>query len=171
MRKAKTILSIIAAIMIFESAAFAQIEKQIAVIRAEVQQINKSSAKYTKMTKNLNNLSAEGAEVTYYSSGKGLKKIVAKIYGETGNTINEYFYQGEDLIFVFQKANRYDKPIDGGRAPKTVKVEELRAYLEGGKCIRLLKGKKTIKPSTIEFDEEIYAIVETADQIKAAYDR
>ena len=160
-----------AAVLVFSMAGSAQTEKQIAAIRSEIRQINKGSAKYAKKTKNLDNLSTEGAEVTYYTSGKGLKKIVAKIYGESGNSVAEYFYVGEDLIFVFEKSNYYDEPLQGSRTPKVARTEETRAYFEGGKCIRLLNGKKIVKPDTIEFDEEIYAIVETADQIKAAYDR
>lgn len=170
MRNAKFILLAAIAIVVFASASFAQTEKQIAAIRAEVQAINKGAAKYTKKTKNLYDLSTEGAEVTYYTSGKDLKKIVAKIYGESGNKTNEYFYQGEDLIFVFEKLNHYDNPIGAATSPKVVRVEETRAYFEGGKCIRLLNGKKTIKADTVEFDEQIYEIVETADTIKGGFD-
>ncbi|MEJ7848782.1 MAG: hypothetical protein WKF92_11910 [Pyrinomonadaceae bacterium] len=103
MRNAKFILLAGIVIVVFTSALFAQTEKQIAAIRAEVQAINKGAAKYTKKTKNLYDLSTEGAEVTFYTSGKGLKKIVAKIYGESGNNTNEYFYQGKDLIFVLKR--------------------------------------------------------------------
>ncbi len=171
MRSAKFILLVVTAIVGFNSVIFSQTEKQIATIRTEVQAINKASAQYTKKTKILYDLSTEGAEVTYYTSGKGLKKIVAKIYGESGNKTNEYFYQGEDLIFVLEKLNHYDKPIGAAKSPKVVRVEETRAYFEGGKCIRLLNRKKTIKANTSEFDEQIYQIVETADQIKAAFGR
>lgn len=171
MRNAKFIVLVVTAIVVLTSAAFTQTEKQIAAIRTEVQAINKGAAKYTKKTKNLYDLSTEGAEVTYYTSGKGLKKVIAKIYGESGNKTNEYFYQGEDLIFVFEKLNHYDKPIGVTNSPKVVRVEETRAYFEGGKCIRLLNGKKTIRADTIEFDEQIYQIVEVADLIKAAFDR
>lgn len=171
MKNIKDIVLIFAFAAILASASFAQSEKQVAMIRADVQQINGASSKYGKKTKNVDDISTEGAAVTYYTSGKGIKKITAKIYGETGNTTNEYFYRGEELIFAFQKANYFDKPIDGGRAPKVIKVEEIRAYFEGGKCIRLLSGKKIVKPGTIEFDEQVYAIGETAAHLKFAYDR
>ena len=87
MRSTKFMLLACAAVLVFSMAGSAQTEKQIAAIRSEIRQINKGSAKYAKKTKNLDNLSTEGAEVTYYTSGKGLKKIVAKIYGESGNSV------------------------------------------------------------------------------------
>lgn len=171
MKNTKYIVLILAASAILVSPSFAQPEKQTAAIRAEVQQINAAAGEYEKKTKNIEDISTEGAEVTYYTSGKELKKVVAKIYGETGNTSSEYFYRGEDLIFAFQRSQHFDKPIDGGRVPKVVRIEELRAYFDAGKCIRLLNGKIAVKAGTIEFDEQIYAIGETAAHIKSAYDR
>ena len=89
--------------LIFGSAVFAQIDQDIKAIRAEVATINKSAAKYTKKTRNVDGISLEGTEATYYVSGKGLKKISAKMYGETYNATVEIYYSGEEMIFAFMR--------------------------------------------------------------------
>ena len=142
-------------LVFFGNAIFAQNnEKQITAIRAEVAATNKAAAKYSKKTKNVDNISLEGAQATYYVSGKGLKKIVAKMYGESYNATGEFYYQGEDLIFAFVKFNKYEMPIgSGGKSPKIVSTEEQRLYFAGGDLIRLLLGKKELKPGDERYAE------------------
>lgn len=162
--------------MLFISAAVdgslqGQTQKQIAAIRSEVNQINKNALSYTKMTRNIEGLSTEGSVATYFLSGKGLKKITAKIYGETFNTTTELYYSGEELIFAFQKASLYERPIGGSKTPKIVRVRETRLYRDGGKSIRILLGKIELKQDDVKYTETEYEIIELADQLKAAVDR
>lgn len=145
------------------------VEKQIAAIRAEVAAINRAGAKYTKKTINVEGVSLEGTEATYYVSGKGLKKIAAQIYGESFRATLELYYQGEDLIFAYQKTSRYKESIGTGKTPTIVRTEETRSYFTGGKMIRFLDGKKQIAPNAIEFDEQAYSTMEISDQLKKAY--
>jgi hypothetical protein len=145
-------------------------EKQIAVIRAEVAAINKSAAKYTKKTKNVDDISLEGTEATYYVSGRGLKKIVARIYGESYNATGEYYFTGEELIFAFVKFNKYDRPLgSGGRSPKVARTEEQRFYFSGGNLIRLLIGKKELKPDDERYTGLKDEATATSDKLKESY--
>src|ERR1051326_142624 len=102
----KKIFLVTALLMLLGSSILAQnAEKQITEIRAEVAAINKSAAKYTKTTKDVEGISLEGTEATYYVSGRGLKKVVARIFGESYNAVGEYYYSGEELIFAFVRFN------------------------------------------------------------------
>lgn len=148
--------------------ALAQTEKRIAAIRAEVAAIDKAAGGYDKKTKNIDGVSTEGTEATYYLSGKGLKKIVARVYGETFRATVEFYYNGEDLLFAYQKVSRYNGSIGANSPPKTARIEETRLYRSGGKTIRILSGKKVLKPSGIEFTEKEYEMIEFSDQLKAA---
>lgn len=148
----------------------AQIEKQIAAIRADVNLINKSAGKYHKSTKNVDGVSLEGTEATYFTSGRGLKKIVAKLYGETFRATAELYYKGEEMIFAFQRVARYDTHIGMKPPPRVVRFEEKRLYRSAGKTIRILSGKAQLKPGDIEFTESEYEIIELADQLKAGFD-
>lgn len=142
--------------------AFAQTENQIVKIRAEVAAINKAATKYKKTTKDVEGVSLEGTEAAYYHHAGDLKKITAKIYGESYNATGEFYYRGGELIFAFIKNNRYDVPIGGsGRAPKVVRTEEQRFYFADGELIRLLVGKKELKSTAeryVELKEQVVGI-------------
>ncbi|MGH9949095.1 MAG: hypothetical protein ACRD6X_18140 [Pyrinomonadaceae bacterium] len=151
--------------------ANAQIAKQISSIRAEVNLINKNAPKNDNKTRNVEGISLEGAEATYYLSGKGLKKIAAKIYGETFRSTVELYYSGEEMIFAYQRIERYDTQIAVTPPPKVVKIIETRTYFSGGKAIRVIEGKKTIAPATIEYRDTAAAMNELSDKLKAAFDQ
>lgn len=156
--------------LIFGFSTFAQtVEKQVAAIRAEVSAINKAGAKYTKKTMSVEGISLEGTAATFYVSGKGLKKIVAQIYGETYRATLELYYQGEDLIFAYQKMSRYRESIGTGKTPVIVRTEETRSYFTGGKMIRFLDGKKQVKADSVEFDEQAYSTMEISDTFRREF--
>lgn len=151
--------------------AEAQIEKQIASIRSEVNLINKNAPKYDKKVKNIDGLSTEGSEVTYFISGRGLKKVVAKVYGETFRATTELYYSGEEPIFVFRRIERYDTQIGMTPPPKVIRVDETRLYRSGEKSIRILSGKTQLKAGDVKFTEAEYELIELSDMLKAAFDR
>jgi 3'-phosphoadenosine 5'-phosphosulfate sulfotransferase len=155
--------------LIFGSAIFAQTDKQIAAIRAEVAAINKSAAKYTKKTKSIEGISLEGAEATYFVAGKGFKKVLAKIYGETYNSTGEFYYSGEELIFAFVKFNKYDTQIGIKPPPKVVRTEEQRLYFAGGDLIRMLVGKSELKSDNDRYTELKDAITDISKKLQESY--
>lgn len=160
----------VAVIIFTVSVAFAQkSEKQIAAIRTEVKRINKNASSYNRKTESIEGISLEGTEATYYSSGKSLKKISAKIYGETYRATAELFYRDEQLIFAFQRVEKYDTQIAVDPPPKVVKIEEIRSYFANGKMIGFLQGKKVIKPGNAAFKKEEKDTVEFSDKLKAVF--
>jgi len=148
-----------------------QTEKQIAAIRADVKLIDKSSSKYSKKEKDVDGISLEGARATYFLSGKGLKKIVAKIYGETFRATAEIYYSGEEMIFAFQRLEKYDTHIAMNPPPKVIKVIESRVYFSSGKAIRVIEDKKTHAPGDSEFRAAEEAINDLSSKLKAALDQ
>ena len=166
--KTKLLILTIATFIGIQTVFAQSVEKQIVAIRAEVTAINKNAKSYKKTTKDVEGVSLEGTEATYFVSGKGLKKITAKIYGESYNATAEYYFQGEDLIFVYEKMNKYNGTV-GMSNLKVVKVEESRMYFSDGKMIRHLLGKKQIKAGSTEFDEKAYSTMEISDTLKRAF--
>jgi hypothetical protein len=165
----KKLIWMISIIAIFAGAAFAQVTKQITGIRAEVAAINKAAKGYKKKTKDVDGVSLEGTQATYFASGKGLKKITARMYGETYNASAELYYKGEEVIFIYIKMNKYDTQIGMDPPPKVVRIEEERYYFAGGELIRLLKGKKELKPADEEYSEMKQGILEMEKGLKEAY--
>lgn len=157
------------ATFILSQAIFAQsVENQVAAIRAEVTAINKAAKGYKKTTKDVDGVSLEGTQATYFSSGRGLHKITAKMYGETFQATGEYYFQGEELIFAYEKMSRYNGQIGLSKPVKVVKVEEKRMYLSDGKIIKFLLGKKAIKSSSEEWQEAESGLLEVVKTLKDA---
>ncbi len=148
----------------------AQTEKEVARIRNEVTLINKNAKTYSKINKDVEGISLEGTTATYFVSGKGLKKITAKLYGETYNASVELFYSGEQLIFAYQKMNRYDTQIGLEKPVKVVKVEEKRLYFVNENMVKLLIGKANIKKSNDKWQESVDEIIDIANKLKTAYE-
>ena len=55
--------------------------------------------------------STEGGEAVYFFTGNALRKIIAKLYGETFQQINEYYLLNGKLSFVFEKQLKYNRPM------------------------------------------------------------
>ena len=148
------------------NSAFAQTEKEIVKIRAEVTAIEKGAAKFTKTTKDVEGISLEGTEATYFYSKGDLRKITAKMFGETYNATGEFYYRDGELIFAFLKHNQYDTQIAMNPPPKVVRVEEQRFYFAGGNLIRLLIGKKELKSGNERYAELKDSIADIAGKLE-----
>jgi len=122
-------------------------------IRAQVAAINKDAPKYTKTTKDVEDISLEGTQATYYLTGKDVRKITAKMYGETYKATGEFYYRNGELIFAFLNHSQYDTQIGLGKAPKVIRVEEQRFYFTSGELIRLLVGKKELKSADERYSQ------------------
>ena len=132
--------------LIWTNSAFAQTEKEVVKIRADVAAINKGAAKYTKILKDIEDISLEGAEATYYHLAGKVKKITTEMLGETFNSTGELYYKDRQLIFAFIKRRQYDTQIGVEPPPKVVDTQEQRLYFAAdGRLIRLLIGKKESK--------------------------
>ena len=143
------------------------VEKRVSEIRAEVNAINRNAVKHTKTTRNVEGVSLEGTEATYYRSSKDLKKITAKIYGETYISTAELYYKNGELLFAFLKRGEYDMPIGTGASPRVVRTEERRFYFRSdGELIRLLVGREELKPSDERYPELKDEIISLSSKLK-----
>ncbi len=148
---------------------FGQTAKQITAIRNEVQTINKNVNNYAKTTKDVDGISLEGTEATYFASGKDLKKIVAESYGETYKALTELYYSGDKLIFVYRKFSSYDTQVGMTPPPKVIKVKESRFYFADGKMIKFLNGKVSVKSTAKFWLDSESETVQMAEKLKAAF--
>jgi hypothetical protein len=67
----------------------------------------------------------------------GLRKLVAKVYGEIGQAREEYYFWDDRLFFVLRVKLRYDKPFG-----KVVSKPEERFYFADDALIRWLDPRK-----------------------------
>lgn len=119
-----------------------QEKESITSIRERYAAVNKNLAKYRVVKKELSGFSTEGGELVAYFDGATVVKAVANHLGETGRSLEEFYYRGGKLIFVFSRRETYDAPMSG----KVSKTEEERFYFADGRLIRWLDNRGRVVP-------------------------
>jgi hypothetical protein len=131
--------------------ASAQVEDPIESIRRHYAAINRSTAKYKKVKKELSGFSAEGGQMVAYFAGPSIMKIAATFYGESGKASEEYYYHGDQLIFVLRTDYQYSQPLSG----KVVKTTLNRFYFSGDKLIRWIdENGKQVASDKSEYQDK-----------------
>ena len=138
----------------------AQAKDPLLAIRQQYAAINKRSARYRKVKKDLSGYSLEGGELVAYFDGPAIAKIVARHLGESGNTVEEYYYRNGQLIFVFEKVSRYSRPLSG----KVVSAVENRFYFQDDDLIRWLGEKGKEVPVSEEYRLKEKVLLENSNQ-------
>lgn len=117
------------------------LEGKVKAIRHRYDEIERSLGRCKQVERDVFGESAEGGVLTGYFSGKSLRKLEAKFYGETGQAIEEYYFWNDQLFFVSQVVSRYDKPLSGVVKSKS----QERFYFAEGALIRWLDpGEKEV---------------------------
>ena len=138
----------------------AQVKDPIASIRQQYAAINKRAARYRKVKKELSGYSLEGGELAAYFDGPAIVKIVARHFGESGNTVEEYYYRNGQLIFVFEKVSRYSRPLSG----KVISAVENRFYFQDDDLIRWLGEKGKEVPVSEEYRLKEKVLLENSNE-------
>ena len=121
-----------------DASADSAVEKEVKTIRSRYDAVEKGLSRCKQVKRDLPDESAEGGELTAYFSDQSLCKLVAKVYGETGQAREEYYFWDERLFFVLRVESRYDKPLSGKVKTKT----EERFYFADDALIRWLDPRK-----------------------------
>jgi len=120
----------------------------IQTIRQQYAAINRNTAKYKKVKKELLGFSAEGGVLIAYLSGPSIVKISATYYGEMGRATDEFYYSNDKLIFVFRRHSHYRAPLTG----KVVRITEARYYFKDDKLIKWIgEDGKEVSSASSEF--------------------
>jgi hypothetical protein len=136
-----------------------QTTRQLQSIRKQYAAINTRVGRYKKVKKELSGFSLEGGEMVAYFEGPAIMKIVATHYGESGQTLEEYYFANEKLIFVFHKESRYSRPLSG----KVVHSFENRFYFANDKLIEWLNSMGRPAPNGIaDYQEKQDEFLETS---------
>lgn len=132
----------------------------VRAIRQHFTTINKGTRRYKKIKKELAGFSAEGGELVAYLDGQAIVKIVATYFGETGRSLEEYYYWNGELIFALRKEMTYDQPLSG----KVVRSEENRFYFENRKLIRFIdQDGKQVHSADPDFSKQQQEYVDASD--------
>jgi hypothetical protein len=150
------------------SVTLAQAGDPISRIRAEVRRIDGSAHKFRKQTRSVEGISLEGTEATYFTENGRLRKITARIFGESFRATAELYYANEKLIFVFQRVERYNGHFASDPPPKTAGFGETRAYFNSGIAFRVLKNDKVLPAGSADLHDALTEIERLADDLRRA---
>lgn len=136
----------------------------IARIRAAFAAIEREADRYRQTKHELIDLSLEGGELTGYYRGRELRKLHARLFGETWQGTQEYYLADGRLIFIHTVQERYDQPF--GQVQWTIAH---RFYFDGGRLIRHIR---TVRPAAggedlSMFDPELPVLLRTAELFAA----
>ncbi|MGG5210264.1 hypothetical protein ACQWU4_15180 [Chryseobacterium sp. MIQD13] len=135
-------------------------------IRANFKRIN-SITKWTSVKKrDIEGESAEGGEAVFYKKNGRLEKVTARLYGEMGQVLTEYYLLDGHLSFVFEKIYKYNRPLfydvkamkENNDTEafdfKKSETEENRNYFEKGKLIHVINSLDCGAPFSSEYIKE-----------------
>jgi hypothetical protein len=132
------------------------VEEKVKSIRAKYAAIEKQLKDCRQVKRDLPDESAEGGELIAYLKDSSLRKLSARLFGETGKVLEEFFFADGQVIFVFRGETRYTEPNSGVVKSKT----EQRFYFADGKLIRWLNPDNkdvTGDPAKAERERELVA--------------
>ncbi|MDV3752930.1 hypothetical protein CMU19_16230 [Elizabethkingia anophelis] len=110
--------------------------------------------------------SAEGGEAKYYYQKNKLEKIITRIFGESGQTLTEYYLLNGQLSFVYEKNYKYNRPLYyDTKAMKEnndteafdfdkSEITENRGYFVNGKLIHILNSEDYGAPYSSDYIAE-----------------
>lgn len=109
---------------------------------------------YEKKVVDLTEVSSEGGTLEEYYYESKLRKKVYTLYASMGKSVLEYFYDENQLFFVFRKDLNYDRPayVEGYSIKETV---ENQYYFHNERLIGWLdKNKKEVLINSDTFRNE-----------------
>lgn len=122
---------------------------------------NWSNVKFTEI-----NYSTEGGTATIYKDDTGIRKIIARYYGETYQALREYYFKDNELFFLIEKTLHYNRPIYYGEAEKKANnddqsfnpllstLKEFRHYFSNGALIHQVDMQDTYAKFDSDYLEE-----------------
>lgn len=80
-------------------------------IRIDYQRIQEELPQYTTKTISVDEMSAEGGELTGYYNDSILQKIAAVFFGERGKQLMDFYYKDTIPIFIVSTRHSYNRPM------------------------------------------------------------
>lgn len=135
-------------------------------IRSNFKRINSIKKWSSIKKKDIEGESAEGGEAVFYEQKGRLEKITARLYGEMGQVLTEYYLLNGKLSFVFEKIYTYNRPMfyDAKAMKenndteafdfKKSEIEENRNYFEKGKLLHAINSLDCGAPFSSDYIAE-----------------
>jgi hypothetical protein len=131
-------------------------DQNILAVRNACQTINSKNLKKQHFRYESDGCVEDGV-VDYFIDNKEIVKIIESGAIGDGSWVNEYYYDSGKVIFCFEK-------LVGGPAIGKVTTSEYRVYIQDGRPIKIMEGKKTVAA-----DSKTMESIQTANKIYKAH--
>ena len=107
----------------------------------------------------------QGSFLTAYHHNGSIRKLIARYYGESGHTTEEYFFWHGQLFFVLRTESHYrplPSPDEGSYSADVIGATQHRFYFDHSRLTRLLSDRQKLPINTPS------ARIEARDLLKSA---
>jgi len=133
-------------------------------IRARYGAVTRERARLRCRLLDLEGFSAEGGELRACYDSTGPALFTARYFGEAGRAIEEFVFQGGEVVFVLRRDERYTEPLSG----VVSHIREDRFYFRGGRLVRWIgPGRRLLPLAGVEAREQERDRLETARTLAA----
>jgi hypothetical protein len=115
----------------------------IAAIAASVEEIDRDTRRYTVTTHKLEGYSTEGGELRAFLAGTAVRRMTVQSYGKSGRAEEDFYFSGDQLVFVRELTELYDRPLSGR---VRVRIEHA-LYFNAGQLIRQIRTQTPALPA------------------------
>ena len=124
-------------------------------IKSKFQKIHTKEKSYSKKEKEIDDISTEGAQATYFYDKNNLKLIKVDIYGEMGKEEQDYYFDNGKVFFIYTKEISYNAPMYvKAFSKKLSKTKTKRLHFINGHLAKLLVNGKEIAKNSASFRYE-----------------
>jgi hypothetical protein len=138
--------------------------QMITGIQRDYAEINRHKKMYKVLEKDVPGETTEGGFIAVYCDGNSPREIIAINYGETGKTIEEYYFNQNGLFFAFVQGHFYNKPMYL-RGSKVVRTTEDRYYFNKKMMLKWVNNKKVKNAKSPEFASEAMTVSHDAEKL------
>lgn len=139
-------------------------DQSVAAIHKEVAAIDARLAKLQRVESDLEGFSAEGGTARWASDASGVRRISAKVFGETRRASYLFYFANGALRFAYEKLELYETDLTS----EVVRVVETRLYRADGRVVRLQVGNRRVSSISEDGVMIVSELINTANELKDA---
>lgn len=131
----------------------------IASIRQQYARIDREAPGLRQTTHDLENFSLEGGVLHGFFAGRELRKLTARLYGETWRGTEDFYFAGGRIFFIHTVVQRYDESMSG----RVVATVDHRFYFDQGRLIRRVRTQRPVTEEDMSaYDQELPSLLRDA---------
>ena len=129
-------------------------ETDILEINRLCEKINTDTSKFTVSQKDIFGLSSEGGYLRTYHEGKNLRKAILTLFGENGQSTEEYYLSDNKLIYLYESGISYTEPFYL-KESKVKSMQTDKYFFKDDKLIRWTDNEGKIVNQTSYLEKQI----------------